>query len=125
MQKRIIGFIACALALVISFGATVFKQDELTRYHQHLEATEKQPCDHASDELCTHLPLVQIDTAGKEIPGLPIYDENKKRTYTLTEDGKEELLCDIKISDSQEKRSKLCIMEYSKRNTRICSISIS
>ena len=105
MQKRIIGFIAWALALVVSFGVMFFQQEDQDRYHQHLEAAEKQPCSHTDNELCTHLPLVQIDTAGKEIPGLPIYDENKKRTYTLTEDGKEELLCDIKITDSQEKNN--------------------
>ena len=81
MQKRIIGFIACALALVGSFGVMFFQQEDQDRYHQHLEAAEKQPCSHTDNELCTHLPLVQIDTAGKEIPGLPIYDENKKQLF--------------------------------------------
>ncbi|MBR2309258.1 MAG: CotH kinase family protein [Oscillospiraceae bacterium] len=108
MRKAIFGLVACALALVIAFGAEYFSAEETYRYHQHLEAPEKETCSHTGGELCTHLPLLQIDTNGVPIPGANIYDADGLRIgYTTTESGEEELLCDVKVADSREKNNHL------------------
>ncbi len=101
MKKRIIGIIACLLGLVIAFGITYLRRDERNRYHQHVEAAEKESCNHTDSVLCTHLPILQIDTNGKEIPGLPLYGEDGHRIgYTTTEDGQTELLCNVQVVDN-------------------------
>jgi len=59
------------------------------RYHQHLEASEKKPCSHGGDVFCTHLPLIEIDTQGAEIPG-------------KAEDGADDIVCTVKMIDSEK-----------------------
>lgn len=102
MKKRIMGITACILTLVITFSAEIISSDEYYRYHQHREAPEKTECSHSGSVFCTHLPLVQINTNGEDIPGTPLLDENGKRyAFATTKDGKDELLCNIKITDSE------------------------
>ena len=69
--------------------------------HQHL--TARQPdagCDCDGSELCTHLPLVMIDTGGEAIPGVPIaenYDGDE--AVTLTSTGESMLSVRVSILD--------------------------
>ena len=94
MKYRIIGVLAMVLMLLTVAVATAAGSEEPTnRIHQHL--TARQPdagCDCDGSELCTHLPLVIIDTGGVEIPGEPILDETGKEVGFTTTDQEETML---------------------------------
>ena len=84
MKYKFIGAIACIAILLVGslnwnllFGLTTEK-----RVHQHLSYVPKQKCEqtHNDGELCTHLPLISIDTNGQEIPGKGMRDENGRHT---------------------------------------------
>lgn len=90
MKYRVAGIAALMLVLIAVFWAnTVDQQSAENRVHQHL--TSRQPdagCDCDGTELCTHLPLVVIDTGGADIPGELITDEaNREIGFTAAEDG--------------------------------------
>ena len=71
MKYRIIGISAAAVLMVLT--AVLLKLDSANpknRIHQHLTALQPDAgCDCDGSELCTHLPLVIIDTEWQEIPG--------------------------------------------------------
>ncbi len=104
MKYRIIGISAAAVLMVLT--AVLLKLDSANpknRIHQHL--TARQPdagCDCDGSELCTHLPLVIIDTEGQEIPGKPIIDEDDLvQGYTLSESGEEDISVTISFIDEE------------------------
>ena len=106
MRYRAAGIAAMALMLVVAFWAgTVDSENPENRVHQHL--TARQPdegCDCDGTELCTHLPLVLIDTEGAAIPGEPIRDENNKEIgFTTTATGESMLSAGISVMSSEEK----------------------
>ena len=100
MKYKIAGLSVTTLALIavimISFS---MPEDNGRRYVEHIMAEEKTPCEsHADGELCTHLPIVMIDTQGVSIPGRPIYDENHvKIGHILAEDNSEVITAKIKL----------------------------
>lgn len=90
MKYRVLGIVSMIAIVTVAFTAvTLDRNNKVNRVHQHL--TARQPdagCTCDGKELCTHLPLVLIETGGKEIPGDPVRDENGKRIgYTRAEDG--------------------------------------
>lgn len=106
MKYKGIGVLACAAILLV--GALNWELllggAEEERIHQHLSAPVKQECtkSHASGELCTHLPLLCIDTGGQEIPGKGITDENGKQLgYTTTPDGSDRITASLRVMDSE------------------------
>lgn len=108
MKYKLIGAVAILLAAAVVLGATVFQTglEKNTRVHQHLTATEKEPCplDHSDGSFCTHLPLLVIETDGQTIPGLltgeqDIFGENE---YTMAEDGDSMIIVRMEVFDSQE-----------------------
>lgn len=102
MRQKIVGIIACVSALVIALAVSNIQADENKRVHQHLQAAEKAECEHDDALFCTHLPLVQIDTDGAEIPGAPVRDaEGHRIAYTTTESGESELTCRVTIVDNE------------------------
>ena len=104
MKNKIIGILLCIALLITGFSATIFLKQEPPRVHQHRSAAEKPACsDHGTDVFCTHLPLVQIDTGGKEIPGKPILDEKGHREgFTTASDGADRILSTVRITDHEE-----------------------
>lgn len=71
---------AAALVLAVVFTRWDALNGGAVRYHQHLEqpsAEELGPCPVCGGEaaLCTHLPVLRIDTGGQFIPGRSILDE--------------------------------------------------
>ncbi|MGN0492944.1 MAG: CotH kinase family protein [Acutalibacteraceae bacterium] len=100
MKYKITGIIVCIAVLLASFYAPHITKAEKTRYHQHIEAEDKTPCFHGSEVFCTHLPLVMIDTSGKEIPGKAVKNEAGELVYTTAEDGSEEITAQLKIADN-------------------------
>ena len=104
MKRIVIGLLVCALCVGVAAVATMadFEKKE-SRIHQHLEAGEKAPCSHEADLLCTHLPLVEIETGGRDIPGAPILDDKGFIVdYTGTEAGESRLKVSLEITDHAE-----------------------
>lgn len=99
-----------ALTLVaIFFVSAMMPEDNGKRYHQHLEAEEKAVCTHEDGVLCSHLPIIQIDTDGKEIPGDVILSGPGGHTidYTLSETGEETILSKVAVFDNKGKNNHL------------------
>ena len=71
MKYRVFGIAMAVLMLLCAFAANAFEAEEGPyRYHQHLEARGPDAgCDCDGTELCTHLPLVIIDTGGRRSRG--------------------------------------------------------
>lgn len=105
MKYKIIGLVACvSMLLVAFFGGTLVSGTEQKRFHQHLEAAEKQPCahTHAKGQLCSHLPLINIDTGGVAIPGVGLRDEEDNRSgYSTAADGSDRITAQLTVVDSE------------------------
>ena len=89
MKYKLLGGAMVVLILVCALAASVLEAEEgPARIHQHLSARGPDAgcgCDGA--ELCTHLPLVIIDTGGQEIPGAPMgYDADGETIYVSFQD---------------------------------------
>lgn len=106
MKYKRLGVLACAAMLLVSVfnWGLVFKNTDEERYHQHLSAEPKQECteEHSDEELCTHLPLISINTNGQEIPGKGLTDENGSQLgYSTTQDGSDRITASMKVMDSE------------------------
>lgn len=94
-KYQLLGGGSCAVLLLLSVCMpallTEKEQTPTVRYEQHLDAEKKQPCQrvHTEDTLCTHLPILQIDTGGQTIPGVPTgtFDCFDEDLYTYAADG--------------------------------------
>ena len=107
MKYKRMALAACALLLLLSAtNLSAVLTDEHPRYHQHLERPAYTPCaDHGEDLLCSHLPLVLIDTGGTEIPGVPIQSGSSGRegdAFTATADGSTLLRASVSVVDHAE-----------------------
>ena len=107
MKYKRMALAACALLLLLSAtNLSAVLTDEHPRYHQHLERPAYTPCaDHGEDLLCSHLPLVLIDTGGAEIPGVPIRSGGSGReddAFTTTADGSTLLRASVSVVDHAE-----------------------
>ena len=105
MKYRLIGAAAMVLILAAAlFATTLNNENPENRSHQHQEARQPEAgCSCDGTELCTHLPLVVIDTGGLEIPGEPIEDENRRKIgFTTTADGNDMLSATIAVMSSDE-----------------------
>lgn len=104
MKHTIIGAAAlvCAIALVLGLSA-VFPAEENTRYIQHLEQPAYTACEDCPDDtLCTHLPIIRIDTGGVEIPGKPYRNSETGLTaYTTAADGSDTIAATADIIDGE------------------------
>lgn len=108
MKYKAIGAIACAVMLLVSaMNLPAVISAETGRYHQHLEAREKNGCSHSSDVFCTHLPLLSIDTGGKQIPGKAIKEEHSTVGYTTAEDGSDRIKASLTVFDSETENNHL------------------
>lgn len=108
MKYKVLGVIACILILTISaMNLPLLLMGDTGRYHQHLEATEKLPCDHGAEIFCTHLPLVAINTGGIEIPGRAIKDGHKTVGYTTAADGSDRISAELSVFDNEKNNNHL------------------
>ena len=109
MKNRIIGIILCVALLITGFTATIFVRQDPSRVHQHLSAKAKPACtNHNSSVFCTHLPLIQINTGGQDIPGKPIVAEDGTRKgFSTAADGADRIRSTVKITDHEETNNHL------------------
>jgi len=106
LKYKIIGFSTLALVLVAVFAVSMMiPENNIERYHQHIEAEEKEMCTHTDDRFCTHLPLIKIDTDGAAIPGEPILESPDGSTiaYTMSETGEETIPSQLSLIDNKGK----------------------
>lgn len=107
MKYKGLAAAACAGLLLLSlFRLPTGFSGDAPRYHQHRERPADGPCaGHKDGEtLCSHLPLVLIDTGGEAIPGVPIDDGDGDRSddrFTTTADGKALLRARLSVVDRQ------------------------
>ena len=103
MKYKLLGGAMAALILLCALAATAFEAEEGPyRVHQHLESRGPDAaCDCDGTELCTHLPLVIIDTGGEAIPGAPIKHPDGTTTYTTTSTGESMLPARIAVMDDE------------------------
>ncbi len=104
MKYKVFGVFMAVLMLACALAATAVEAEEGThRVHQHLDARQPNAgCDCNGSELCTHLPLVMIDTGGTEIPGIPLgYDADGETIYSTTQNGDSMLSVRISILDDE------------------------
>ena len=104
MKYKLMGGAMAVLILVCALAASALEAEEgPSRIHQHLSARGPDAgCGCDGSELCTHLPLVIIDTGGQEIPGAPIgYDAEGETIYSTTASGESMLSVQISILDNE------------------------
>lgn len=106
MKYRLTGIIVLVIVLAVVAITTAFSwESDENRFHQHLSARQPDAgCSCDGTELCTHLPLVIIETNGEEIPGVPI--ENKKGEeigYTTTAEGESMLSAKISVMSTDDR----------------------
>lgn len=101
MRYRTLGGVVCLCAVVLSLAAPLMERGkEERRFHQHLHAAEKVE-DRETAAFSTHLPLVEIDTGGVEIPGKSVRQEDGTRYYTTAADGSETIMAHMDIVDHE------------------------
>ena len=105
MKYKFLGIFVTAL-MVVSVTALAFLDSgqALVRVHQHQTARQAgEGCDCDGTALCTHLPLVIIDTGGEEIPGAPIETgDGEEESFTTAENGESTINANLKIIDHQD-----------------------
>ena len=106
MKYKVLCVSMAAVMLLCALAATAVDQSSGTnRYHQHLSAAVPQgECSCGGGELCTHLPIIRIETGGQEIPGNIIRDpedEDVVLGYTTTETGAEEILVTLETVETE------------------------
>ncbi len=105
MKYKRVGAVACVFVVLISIinWKSVLGATDTKRYHQHIEAAKKQKCtfSHKDGELCTHLPLICINTGGAQIPGGGLIDENGKHLgFAVAEDGSDRITANMDVVDN-------------------------
>lgn len=98
MKYKVFGLAMAAVMLVCALSATAFEAKEGPyRVHQHMEANlPEETCTCGGTELCTHLPIIRIETGGQEIPGESITnDVGRTVDYKTTESGASEIVVTI------------------------------
>lgn len=78
-------------------------EDKEKRVHQHLASRTDTGCDCDGSGLCTHLPLVVIDTKGQRIPGSisGISDAFGQAVYQNADDGRNVIDVELWVIDHQ------------------------
>lgn len=113
MKSAFCGIAAAVLMLLAVFGATCINQEKPNvgkRFHQHLEERAFTPCSsHKDDVFCTHLPIVIIDTEGKEIPGKVTGEKDSfgQSVYSKADDNTDYINVSVSVIDNKDKNNHL------------------
>jgi len=106
LKYRLVGIITTVSVLMAVFLISFWlAKDKIVRYVEHRDEPKKEECiQHQNGELCSHLPLVIIDTNGAEIPGRPIHGQNGRAIgYTMAPDGLPTIRANLNIVDNDTK----------------------
>lgn len=108
MKYKLLGLAAAALLLLTAAAFTYYRApEEHIRVHQHLSARRDTGCGCGGTELCSHLPLVIIDTRGQEIPGAltGTMDSFVQPVYTKAADGNPAIISEVRVIDNQDRNN--------------------
>ena len=107
MRSRIIFAVTALALLVCALGfSAAGSQTPVVRYHQHLEQPGEEqlgPCASCDGTaLCTHLPVLRIDTGGQKIPGAAILDGTYQITgYETGDHGEAQILTSVETVEGE------------------------
>lgn len=105
MKYKLLGLAAAAVMLLCALVASAAESEAGTsRYHQHLDMSlPAGECGCDGSELCTHLPIIRIETGGQYIPGEVIRDEESDETvgFTTAADGSEDIIVTIETVETE------------------------
>lgn len=106
---KAIGFAGVTAALLLTLAVCFLPEQGRGRFRQHREAAPKAPCEreHTDGELCTHLPLLLLDTGGLEIPGMLNGERDGfgESLYTTAPDGGSTILARLAVIDDPERHN--------------------
>lgn len=108
MKYKLLGLTAAVLLLLTAEVFTYYRlPEEHARVHQHLTARRDTGCDCAGTELCSHLPLVIIDTKGQEIPGARtgLFDSFNHDIYTMAKDGQSTIRVEVRVINNPDRNN--------------------
>ena len=100
-SKKIYFFTLAGVILLSCLFLQIDKSKDIIRYHQHLEQPSEEelgecPVCGGKSVLCTHLPIIIINTGGKKIPGGPIMAADYSIVgYETSDNGEEQILVGI------------------------------
>ena len=109
MKYRVTSVLAlCGMLFLLLVFIVLSGEETHNRVHQHL--TARQPdsgCDCDGSELCTHLPLVIIDTRGQEIPGAVTgqRDAFGESINSLAADGRDVINASLSLIDNKDRNN--------------------
>ena len=104
MRYKVLGVVMTGVMMLSMAGLSYYGPDGTQRrYHQHRDApVPEKSCTCDGSELCTHLPIVRIETGGQVIPGEVIRDENEEVIgYTTTQSGESEIVVRIETVEAE------------------------
>ena len=114
MRRSIIVYVSSFIVVIVmSLVFTHFDTGSTTtRHHQHLRSPSEADlgiCTQCNQDifLCTHLPIIIIDTFGQDIPGRPLafgmdsHDRFTRNTFHTTSEGETETLAHVSVIDNQ------------------------
>lgn len=108
MKYKLLGLAAAVLLVAAAVAFTCYRPSERqVRIHQHLTARHDTGCNCDRSELCTHLPLVVIDTGGQEIPGKITgeIDSLRQPVYSTSPDGGSTINVEVRVIDNQDRNN--------------------
>lgn len=111
MKYKILGLAALAVMLLAAAAAVSLEPEtqEKVRVHQHLTYRGDEGCGCGGRELCSHLPLIVIDTGGQKIPGAlsGAADRFGQPVYTAAEDGLPVITVKVTVIDNGDANNHL------------------
>jgi len=109
MKYKLIGIFGIFVILLAAAAAPMLEADvkESPRIHQHLTARRDTGCDCGGTELCSHLPLVIIDTEGQEVPGVVLEEKDRfgQEIHSLAENGEATIPATFTVIDNQDRNN--------------------
>lgn len=100
MKYKLWGAVFCLFAIALSLAAPVLERSAPARFHQHRDARVRPEDAETTGVFSTHLPLVEIDTGGLEVPGKAIVNEKGQTLgYTTAADGAETITAHMDVVD--------------------------
>lgn len=106
-SKWIYGLTAAGVMAAAAVFAILDTDNDIVRYHQHMEQPDEQdlgPCRVCGGEssLCTHLPIIAIDTGGQKVPGKPLLDDKGDFSgYETSQNGQDQILVSIETMEKE------------------------
>jgi len=113
MRRSIVFYVGSFVTVVVLLLFFIYTEASsgVGRYHQHLQnpsESDLEICTRCNQDifLCTHLPIITIDTFGQDIPGRPLafgmdlLDEELTRVFHTTPEGELETLAHVSVIDN-------------------------